>query len=77
MKFLQSILWPGGVYTDDTYTAKVKSMIPYYDEIMNHDYIGSLACMPNEPKTLKIPRELTTGIKQLQCIMYIYSKLFR
>ena len=26
-------------------------MIPYMDEIINHDYIGSLACMPNEPKT--------------------------
>ena len=25
-------------------------MIPYYDEIMNHDDIGSLACMPSEPK---------------------------
>ena len=26
-------------------------MIPYYDEIMNHDYIGSLGCIPNEPKS--------------------------
>ena len=27
-------------------------MIPYSDEIMNRDYIGSFACMPNEPKSL-------------------------
>ena len=38
MKFLQSILWPGGVYTDANAT---KIMTPYSDEIMNHDYIGS------------------------------------
>ena len=31
MKFMKLIFWPGGVYTDDTYTTKVKSMIPYYD----------------------------------------------
>ena len=31
MKFVQLILWPGGAYTDNTYTTKVKSMIPYYD----------------------------------------------
>ena len=42
MKFVLLILWPGGAYTDDTYATKVKSMIPYYDEIMNHDYVGSL-----------------------------------
>ena len=42
IKFLQLILWPGGAYTDDIYVTKVKSMIPYYGEIRNHDYIGSL-----------------------------------
>ena len=31
MKFVQLIVWPGGAYTDNTYTTKVKSMIPYYD----------------------------------------------
>ena len=51
MKFLQSILSPGEAYTDNTYANTAKIMIPYRDEIMNHDYIGSLACMPNEPKT--------------------------
>ena len=25
MKFLQSILWPGGAYTDDTYATKLKA----------------------------------------------------
>ena len=41
MKFVWLILWPGGVYTDNTYANKAKIMILYYDEIMNHDYIGS------------------------------------
>ena len=26
---------------DNTYANKAKIMIPYYDEIVNHDYIGS------------------------------------
>ena len=38
--------------TNATYAA-AKIMIPYSDEIMNHDYIDSLACMPNEPKRPK------------------------
>ena len=50
MKFVWSILWPGGVYTDATYADDARIMIPYSDEIMNHDYIGSFVCMPNEPK---------------------------
>ena len=41
MKFVRSILWPGGAYTDATHAAKGKIIIPYYDEIMNHDYTGS------------------------------------
>ena len=49
MKFVRSILWPGGAYTDASYANAARIMIPYSDEIMNHDYIGSLACMPNEP----------------------------
>ena len=51
MKFVQLILWPGGAYTDDTYATKARITIPYYDEIMNHDYLGSLGCIPNEPKS--------------------------
>ena len=51
MKFVQSIFWPVGAYTDAAHTTKAKIMIPYYDEIVNHDYIGSLGCIPNEPKT--------------------------
>ena len=41
IKFIQSIFWPGGAYTDNTYANKAKIMIPYDDEIVNHDYIGS------------------------------------
>ena len=41
MKFVQSIVWPGRAYTDATHVDKAKIMIPYSDEIMNHDYIGS------------------------------------
>ena len=42
-----------------THMPPVKSMIPYYDEIMNYDYIGSLACMPNEPKIIDMHRHIT------------------
>ena len=51
IKFVQSIFWPGGAYTDATHTDKAKITIPYSHEIMNHDYIGSLGCFPNEPIT--------------------------
>ena len=50
MRFLQSILSLGEAYTDITNADATKIMILYRHEIMNHDYIGSLACMPNEPK---------------------------
>ena len=53
MKFMQLILWPGGAYTYATHADKAKIMIPYSDEIINHDYIGSLGCIPNEPKRWK------------------------
>ena len=42
---------PEGVYTYATHATKAKIMIPYSDEIVNQDYIGSLGCIPNEPKT--------------------------
>ena len=42
MKFMQSILWPEGAYTDAAHATKAWIMSPYYDEIVNHDYIGSL-----------------------------------
>ena len=51
IKFIQLIFWPGGAYTYATHAAKAKIMIPYYDEIVNHDYIGSLGCIPNKPKS--------------------------
>ena len=51
MKFVQSILWPEGAYTDATYADDTRIMIPYSDEIVNHNYIGLLGCIPNEPKT--------------------------
>ena len=41
IKFVQLLLRPGGAYTNTTHAAKGKIMIPYCDEIMNHDYIGS------------------------------------
>ena len=48
---MQLILWPGGVYTYATHATKGKIMIQYYDEIVNHDYIGSLGCIPSELKS--------------------------
>ena len=52
MKFVWLILWPGGAYTDDTYATKFESWSHIRIHFMNHDYIGSLACIPNEPKNL-------------------------
>ena len=69
MKFLQSILLPGQLYTDAAYADATKTMIPYSHEIMNHDYIGSLACMPNEPKTFNEAFRLQTDTVFLNCIV--------
>ena len=63
IKFVKSILWPGGAYTDAAHAAKAKIMIPYSHEIMNHDYIGSLGCIPNEPKTPRIRSEHVSNFK--------------
>ena len=41
MKFVQLILWPGGAYTDNTYTTKPESRSHIRIHFMNHDYIGS------------------------------------
>ena len=51
MKFVQLLLWPGGAYTDDTYATKPESRSHIMIHFMNHDYIGSLGCIPNEPKS--------------------------
>ena len=51
MKFVQSILWPGGAYTDATHANTAKIMIPYSDEIMNRGYNRLILAMPNEPKS--------------------------
>ena len=50
MKFVQLIVWPGGAYTDNTYATKPESRSNIMVHFMNHDYIGSLGCIPNEPK---------------------------
>ena len=42
MKFMQLILWSGGVYTDNTYTTTVAIRSHIMIHFMNHDYIGSL-----------------------------------
>ena len=41
MKFMWLIVWPGGAYTDDTYTTKPESRSHIRIHFMNHDYIGS------------------------------------
>ena len=54
MKFVRSTLWPGGAYTDTAHAKKAKIMIPYSDEIMNHDYIGSFWQCQMSQKVLSI-----------------------
>ena len=51
IKFVQLIVWPGGAYTDNTYATKPESRSHIMIHFMNHDNIGSLGCIPNEPKT--------------------------
>ena len=51
IEFLSSIFWPEGAYTDATYANDARIIIPYGDEILNHNYIGSLGCIPNDPKS--------------------------
>ena len=41
MKFVQLILWPGGVYTDNAFATKLESQSHIRIHFMNHDYIGS------------------------------------
>ena len=50
IKFVWLILWPGGAYTDDTYATKPESRSHIMIHFINGDYIGSLGCIPNEPK---------------------------
>ena len=50
MKFVHLIVWPAGAYTDDTYVIKPESRSNIMVHFMNHDYKGSLGCIPNEPK---------------------------
>ena len=68
IKFVSSILWPEGAYTYAAHAAKAKIMIQYSDEIMNHDYIGSLGCIPNEPKSVALCRNLPLAL--VQCRSY-------
>ena len=63
---MQSILWPGGVYTDATYANDARIMIPYSDKIVNHNYIGSLGCIPDEPKTLYIHIQILASNMHIQ-----------
>ena len=44
MKFVHSILWPGGVYIDATHATKAKITIPYSDEIMNQCQMSQINC---------------------------------
>ena len=50
IKFVWLIVWPEGMYTDNTYATKPESRSHIMVHFMNHDYIGSLECIPNEPK---------------------------
>ena len=50
MKLVRLIVWPGGACTDNTYATKPESRSHIMVHFMNHDYIGSLGCIRNEPK---------------------------
>ena len=52
MKFLWSMLSLGQLYTDDT-NDDANDDDTNDTWWTNHDYIGSLACMPNEPKSTR------------------------
>ena len=50
MKFVQLILWPGGVYTDDAYATTAVIMIPYYGSFHESQLYRLIMAKPNEPK---------------------------
>ena len=52
MKFVRLILWPGGAYTDNTYTTTTMIMIPYYDSFHESWLYRLIMAMPNEPKSM-------------------------
>ena len=51
MKFVQSILWPGGAYTDNAYATTAAITIPYYDSFLESRLYRLVMAMPNVPKT--------------------------
>ena len=51
MKFVQLILWPEGVYTDNAYATTAAIMIPYYDSFHESRLYRLIMAMPNEPKS--------------------------
>ena len=50
IKFVWLILWPEGVYTDNTYTTTATITIPYYDSFHESRLYRLIMAMPNEPK---------------------------
>ena len=63
MKFLWAMLLLGQLYTDDNTNDNDDDDDDTNDDDnntrwTNHDCIGSLACMPNEPKSQEIKREM-------------------
>ena len=57
MKFVPLILWPGGAYTDDTYTTTAVITIPYYDSFLESRLYRLIIAMPNERNT-ELPYEM-------------------
>ena len=51
IKFVQLILWPGGVYTDDAYATTAPITIPYYDSFHESRLYRLIMAKPNMPKS--------------------------
>ena len=68
MKFVQLILWPGGAYTDNTYTTTAAITIPYYDSFHESRVYRLIMAMPNEPKVTGSTEIAAGFLASLSCL---------
>ena len=73
IKFMQSILWPGGAYTDNTYATKPESRSHIRIPFMNHDYIGSFWQCQMSQKAGNT-KEIVSNLNFVPNKLHLYSR---
>ena len=76
MKFVQLILRPEGVYTDNAYATTAAIMIPYYDSFHESRLYRLIMAMPNEPKSTKntLPQQKNSTMKKSTKNTFVFLK---